>query len=150
MVGKVYSNAAFNGATGYTQMKIGFMALYARALSPTDVATAFLATRARFGQGCPNGYLVLGDGCSLGGFAALPAGLLFDSPSNAVTLEFWLSITASSNDYTRVFQFGQLANAKINSNSLALLQDITTKSWRVQMWNHANVHAVVRFCMVYG
>jgi hypothetical protein len=59
-----YDNRGYNGAFGYTQMKIAYLALYASGLSAADVATAYLANRARFGKGCPPGYSVSGNGCS--------------------------------------------------------------------------------------
>jgi hypothetical protein len=63
-----YDNSGYNGALGYTQMKVAYLALYAHGLSVAEVATAYLANRARFGKGCPTGYYVSGNGCS-GGFA---------------------------------------------------------------------------------
>ncbi len=43
------ANSGFSGAHGYTQGKLGYLALYGRHLLPADVAQNYEAHRARFG-----------------------------------------------------------------------------------------------------
>jgi hypothetical protein len=44
-----WANSSYNGANGYTQGKLGYLSLYGKALSATEVRQNFEATRGRYG-----------------------------------------------------------------------------------------------------